>query len=97
MTPDFMKPVIEWWALVGAALGVLGLWAKLAKEKRKVWLLSDFFDRLMPGESKTRYLIELTLFIGIGAFTSVAAVQPNSFVAAITAGMGWAGLVSSKA
>lgn len=97
MTAEFMKPVIEMWALGGASAGTLALWAKLAKEKRRVWLLSDFFQRVMPRESKTRYVIELGLFVLIGAFLSVAAVQPSSFPAAITAGMAWAGLVSSKA
>lgn len=97
MTPEFTKPVIEVWALGGAAAGTLALWAKLAKEKRRVWLLSELFQKVMPQESKARYVIELALFVVIGAFLSVAAVQPNSFPAAITAGMAWAGLVSSKA
>jgi len=90
----FEPPTFTIWELFFAALGALSLWVKLAHEKRKAYAWSALLEQFVPNE-KIRVIVEIFVFVSVGAIVSSAVVRPINPAQAIAAGIGWTGFLSA--
>ena len=91
--PPFHAPVFSLWTIVYTSIGAAIFWGKWGKAKLKAYVLSDLVN-LLPCNQKWRGIIEFVIFVALGCLVGVAVVQPTNAAQALTAGLGWTGLVS---
>jgi hypothetical protein len=79
------------------AIGAVVSWSKYGREKLRVFFLSKVLDIFFDSdEGKFRAIIELLIFIILGCIVSMSFVSPITSAQAITAGLGWTGLLSTS-
>jgi hypothetical protein len=74
------------------AVGATVLYSTWGREKLRPFMLSDLIDTLHL-EDRLRIWVEFIVFIMLGTVVAVAFTQPVSKAQAISAGLGWTGLV----
>jgi hypothetical protein len=89
-------PTFDFWMMTYTAVGAAVIWGKLGREKRKVYVLSDLLDGLIPQSASFRIVLEFVIFIVLGCLISAGVVHPTNAAQAIAAGMGWTGMLSTK-
>jgi hypothetical protein len=96
LLPAMHEPASAVVLYIDAAVGAAILWAKLGKQNRRVYGLSEMVDLLFPESWKhVRMLVELIIFLSLGTFVTVQVFGPSTGGQAFAAGMGWtAGLAS---
>lgn len=79
-----------------AAVGALILWAKLGRQNRRIYGLTEIVETLVPAHwRRVRVVIQLIVFIALGTYVSVEVFGPATGGQAFAAGLGWtAGLAS---
>ncbi|MGA3373981.1 MAG: hypothetical protein ABSC48_19740 [Terracidiphilus sp.] len=77
------------YAFLGAGL----LYARWGRSKLKTIGLSNFLD-IFDLSEKVRVRLEMLLFLTIGTLVAMGIAQPTNAVQALTAGLGWTGLVA---
>jgi hypothetical protein len=83
----------DWHLHLFAALGAFVLYCKLRSEGRRV---IQFLPVIAPHwNSSLLPLIEAFIFSGIGGIVSVALLQPSTMPQALSAGLGWTGLLTA--
>ena len=81
-------------AIAFTALGSTMLWARLRREQLTVWSLGKLWA-LCGFESKHLERMEFIGFVVCGSVVGVAATHPQTVMQAITAGLGWTGLLAT--
>lgn len=92
----FSAPTFELSAVVYTCVGVIILWSRLGYDGRRAYGLSDVIE-LFGFSTPIRPIVEFFLFVSLGSVLAVVIVQPTNAPQAIAAGLGWTGLVSTKA
>ena len=82
-----------WAHVFYAFLGSGLLYVRWGRSKLRTFGLSAFLDTFDLSE-KVRVRLEMLLFITIGTFVAMGVAQPSNAVQALTAGLGWTGLVA---
>ena len=75
---------------MAGALVLWGMWRDKGMDVRAFVPVADFLERIELSW-EWRYLIELALFVILGAILGIALTQPTSQAQAVTAGFGWTG------
>jgi hypothetical protein len=88
MTADWSMPL---W--IYAAAGTVILWAKMKKQQRNVYCLTELIHQLVRYEH-ARAPIEITVFLFLGCLVAVGVVKPSTEAQAFFAGLGWTALAS---
>jgi len=88
----FEAPHFTFWNLLYTALGAALFWGRWGQKRLKAFVLSDILA-LIPLSEKQRVAVELLIFIVIGALIGVGVAKPINIPQAISAGMGWTGLL----
>ena len=90
----FTTPHFDAFEVVYSAIGAMALYAKLGREKRRIYLLSGVID-MTAWTPFRRSCVEVVLFVSVGAFVSIGITDPTTPTQAIAAGMSWTGLLSA--
>jgi hypothetical protein len=85
---DFQAPHFTGWNITFTALGAAFFWFKSSRSDLKAYMMSDLVAVFVT-DKKKRYVVEFLLFVTIGTFIGVAAVQPINVTQAITGGIAW--------
>lgn len=91
-----MWPAFRLDMLCFAALGAFALWMRLKYGASIVRDIEQFVNELAD-DFKLRMIIQLLIFVGLGALISVIMVDPNTERQALAAGMAWTALLGSMA
>ena len=79
--------------IVGCAVGAFVLYCKLRSEDRPV---IEFITYVAPEwNSQLRQPSEMAVYTAIGSLISYGFVHPITFAQAVSAGLGWTGLISA--
>ena len=91
----FEGPTFTFWNVVYTAIGAMIFWAKWGRTRLKVYALSNIV-RLLPIPRIWRNAIEFLVFIFLGCLVGIGLVKPENVAQALTAGLGWTGLLSQR-
>jgi hypothetical protein len=89
----FENPPFHTWSVIYTALGVILFWSKWGREKVKAYYLSELVETFVKNE-RAQMVIELLLFVSIGCLVGIGIVRPQNIPQALSAGLGWTGLVA---
>lgn len=81
-------------AIVFTAAGAIFLWCKLGRDQLTIWGLGKLW-RLCGFKSKLYEVMELVGFVASGVTIGIAATHPQTIMQAISAGLGWTGLLTT--
>ena len=71
------------------------LWVKLGREELTVWGLGKLWE-LFGFKSKLYEVMEFVGFVTFGVVVGIATTHPQTIMQAISAGLGWTGLLSAQ-
>ena len=77
------------------AFGVIFLYCKWGRKRIKVFALSEILDMWTTEQTKSRMIAELIIFVVLGCILAIGVVQPTTPAQALTAGLGWTGLLAT--
>jgi len=92
---EFALPPLSFQAVGFVAVGCVLAFAKLGKEQRRIYALSEIVGK-MGLQPSYRLILELTIFVLLGSLVAWAIVQPMSPAQAVAAGLGWTGILTDK-
>jgi hypothetical protein len=81
--------------VVYTAMGSAALFAKLGKQKIKIWAFSELV-KLIPVSSRWHKVIEFVVFIGFGCAVGMAVADPINIRQALAAGFGWTSIFTGS-
>jgi len=82
---EFTSPL---WLVAAAATGAVVLWCKEPPERKRVYGLSEIFERV-PISDNSRYFSQMAMFLVFGTFLGLAMTNPSHVRQAFAAGLGW--------
>ena len=77
------------------ALGVIFLYCKWGRKRIKVYALSEILDMWTTEQTTPRLAAELIIFVVVGCILAIGVVDPTTPAQALTAGLGWTGLLAT--
>ena len=92
MITGFEMPAFTFGRVAFTAIGATIYWSVAGRSRLQPYLLGDVIQYLPVG--RFRPLIEFLVFLTFGCIVGISFTNPNSAQQAITAGMGWTGLVA---
>jgi hypothetical protein len=76
-----------------AAAGIAILWAKMKKQQRNIYCLTELVQAFVSYE-KARAPIEIAIFLLLGSLVAMGVADPSTRAQAFFAGLGWTALAS---
>ena len=90
--------VVSILVFISAHLGSLGLYLWQNREGQKIWIHKDRLKKwlnLKRMNDAHHRLMEMVLFVLIGAFFALCFIKPSTPMQAFAAGLGWIGVAST--
>jgi hypothetical protein len=94
VTIGFEMPSYTVWKVAFTAIGASVYWGLAGRTKLKPFLLPDVLPRL-PWE-QAQAILEFLVFVTMGCLVGIAFTDPSNARQAITAGMGWTGVLARR-
>jgi len=94
VTTTFEMPSFTLWKVAFTAIGVSIYWGVQGRTKLKPFLLPDVLPHL-PSE-RAQAVLEFFVFLAMGCIVGIAFTNPTNAQQAITAGMGWTGVLVKR-
>ena len=77
------------------AIGVIFLYCKWGRERIRTFALSEILDLWTTEQTTSRMAAELIIFVVLGCIVAIGVVDPDTPPQALTAGLGWTGLMAT--
>ena len=84
------NPTPQGMLYLSAGVGALILWAKMRREDRKAFALTEIINAFTnPNQKRLRLILELIIFISLGCYVTILLFGPTTEGQAFAAGLGW--------